>query len=92
MAILAPQFAFSKINDEKQPGEWRAMMRDPVYKMFKRKPDLDHIMGFFARPQGEAAFDPELIQEKEDHNLFQILFYWKFYKFHLHLSHQVISG
>ena len=38
--FLAPDIALLG-NDESQIEKWQAMMKDPVYDMFKGKPDLD---------------------------------------------------
>src|SRR4051812_34047978 len=35
--------------------------RDPVLTSLAGEPDLDHILGLFARPLGDPAFDPDLI-------------------------------
>jgi hypothetical protein len=40
MAFINPSFIFSAEDD------------DPVYHMIRKKPDLDHILKLFPRPQG----------------------------------------
>ena len=60
--FLAPTITLMG-NDASQIEKWLAMMKDPVYDMFKGEPSLDKILELFPRPQGEPAFDPMEIQE-----------------------------
>ncbi|MBN2294277.1 MAG: hypothetical protein JXM70_17750 [Pirellulales bacterium] len=43
---------------------WLESLEDPVRKRFPGKPDLDTILGLFARTTGEPAFDPDEIAAK----------------------------
>jgi hypothetical protein len=62
IAMFAPSFAFFKNDDGSQVEKWQRMMKDPVYDMLNGKPELDHILGLFLRPQGKPAIDPRVIQ------------------------------
>ncbi|MEA1950026.1 MAG: hypothetical protein U9N87_01485 [Planctomycetota bacterium] len=44
--------------------KWLKSLEDPVRKLFPGKPDLDTILGLFARTTGEPAFDPHEIAAK----------------------------
>ncbi len=44
--------------------KWLESLEDPVRKRFPAKPDLDTILGLFARTTGEPAFDPGEIAAK----------------------------
>lgn len=62
-ALLFPAATFVGNDYTRQVEKWLAMMKDPVYDMFKGEPNLDHILRLFPRPQGEPAYDPKEIQE-----------------------------
>ncbi len=62
LAFIHTKYLLSAENDSPQIEKWLKMMKDPVYDMIKGGPRLDTILKLFPRQRGEAAFDPEIIQ------------------------------
>ena len=61
VVALLPPCAQAATTEEKLKGDWSAMLKDPVRKLFPRQPNLDRILTLFPRTTGEPAFNPTLI-------------------------------